>query len=214
MLILVQQVGSHLSGKNFSRLYERIAKVTEVDIPLQDRTVHLRYRKTYATKNSEWGDFQAHRRIVGLVCLGAYEADDEATQLGQLYTDIKQLYSTTLFDSRLFIFGPEVAEKSVTNQRNGAVKSGTKSKRSRIDSRGPFDDPLSASLLQKTASSHEQSLSQLGGGDVSEGEKLVPGSTHIIGYPPTDDSSSTLEEKLKVCGCRHMQGSHGYLQCS
>ena len=150
-----------------------------------------------------------------MVCLGAYEADDEATQLGQLYTDIKQLYSTTLFDSRLFIFGPEVAEKSVNNQRNGAVKSGTKSKRSRIDSRGPFDDPLSASLLQKTASSHEQSLSQLGGGGVSEGEKLVPGSTHIIGYPPTDDSSSTLEEKLKVCERRHMQGSHhGYLQCS
>ena len=194
MLILVQQVGCHLAAKNFSRLYDRITKVQEVDIPNNNRTVYLRYKKTYATKNSEWGEFQAHRKIVGLICLGAYEAEEEVTQLSRLYTDIKQLYSSTLFDSRLFIFGPEVIDRSVNNQRNGAVKLGAKSKRCRNDSRGPFDDPLSASLLQKTACTQEQTLVS-----VSEKSpaKLVSGSTHVIQYPSTDDCSN-LEETLKV----------------
>jgi len=198
MLVLVQQVGCHMASKTFSRLFDRIAKVQEVDIPNNNRTVHLRYKKTYAKKNSEWGDFQAHRKIIGLICLGAYEDEDEVTQLSKLYSDITQLYSSTLFDSRLFIFGPEVIDRSANNQRNGAVKSGAKSKRLRSDSRGPFDDPLSASLLQRTACSQEQTQEQVLSECKKSPAKLVSGSTHIIHYPTTEDCG-TLEERLKVC---------------
>ncbi|KAK2184647.1 hypothetical protein NP493_259g02024 [Ridgeia piscesae] len=196
MLVLVQQVGCHMASKTFSRLFDRIAKVQEVDIPNNNRTVHLRYKKTYAKKNSEWGDFQAHRKIIGLICLGAYEDEDEVTQLSKLYSDITQLYSSTLFDSRLFIFGPEVIDRSANNQRNGAVKSGAKSKRLRSDSRGPFDDPLSASLLQRTACSQEQTQEQVLSECKKSPAKLVSGSTHIIHYPTTEDCG-TLEERLK-----------------
>ena len=43
VLILVQQVGSHLAAKSFTRIFDRLSKLHTLKIPKQHRTVNIRY---------------------------------------------------------------------------------------------------------------------------------------------------------------------------
>ena len=61
LLILVRHLGSRLSSRTFSRLYERISRQNSFKI--QDssgcvRNIYTRYVRTYPTENNDWGDFQ------------------------------------------------------------------------------------------------------------------------------------------------------------
>ena len=58
LLVVIKPVGSQLRQKTFSKVYEQIVKLTEVQIPEQQRTIHVRYKANYPVENSEWGDFQ------------------------------------------------------------------------------------------------------------------------------------------------------------
>ena len=104
-LVLVQSVGQQLKPRQFSRLYERLTRLQNVMIPGQQRTLQLRYKRSYPVENSEWGDFQAHRKVIGLVCVGACDSENELQDLHSACDDIKQQYASTLFDSRLVVFG-------------------------------------------------------------------------------------------------------------
>lgn len=35
-----------------------------------ERTIWIRYVKEYPVGNNDWGDFQTHRRLLGLITLG------------------------------------------------------------------------------------------------------------------------------------------------
>ncbi len=58
MLRYCFQVGNQLSPKTFNRLYERVSRLQQVHIPGQQRTVHVKYARSYPLENNEWGDFQ------------------------------------------------------------------------------------------------------------------------------------------------------------
>ena len=105
MLVLVKQVGCHLKPKSFSRLYDRVSKVQNQTIQNQQRSVYLRYRKFYTQNDNSWGDFQAHRKVLGLLCFGKCENQNEVTELVNLYETVKQEFKDTLFNYRLIVFG-------------------------------------------------------------------------------------------------------------
>ncbi len=54
----VLQVGSQLSSKTFNHLYERVCRLQQVNIQGQQRSVHLKFTRSYPLENNEWGDFQ------------------------------------------------------------------------------------------------------------------------------------------------------------
>lgn len=65
--------GSQFKQKNFSRIYERLSRVNHVKIVDSmgvSREVLARYIKDYPVENNDWGDFQTHRRLLGLISLG------------------------------------------------------------------------------------------------------------------------------------------------
>lgn len=67
--------GEELSSKNFNRLFERICRVNQlriVDGSGIERCVQARYIKDYPVGNNDWGDFQTHRRLLGLITICKY----------------------------------------------------------------------------------------------------------------------------------------------
>ncbi|XP_023932034.1 trafficking protein particle complex subunit 9-like [Lingula anatina] len=105
ILILVKLVGAELKPKSFGRVYDRISRVECVHVPNQQRTVWMRYKSQYPIENNEWGDFQAHRKVLGLLCIGKARTTEEMEDIYQTYEDEKTAYSSTMYDSRLVVFG-------------------------------------------------------------------------------------------------------------
>lgn len=65
--------GEEVTAKTYNKLYERITKVNNLNIKDSngvDRSVRARYLKEYLVGNNDWGDFQTHRRLFGLITVG------------------------------------------------------------------------------------------------------------------------------------------------
>ncbi|XP_064597558.1 trafficking protein particle complex subunit 9-like [Liolophura sinensis] len=104
-LILVRHTGEKLSSKTFNRTWERIRKLRCVKVPGHDRRIYLRFKRAYPIENNEWGDFQAHRKVLGLLSVGSCLDVTEFQELFERYKKVKEQYSSTIFNSRLIVFG-------------------------------------------------------------------------------------------------------------
>lgn len=104
-LILVRHTGEKISSKTFNRTWERIRKLRCVKVPGHDRRIYLRFKRAYPIENNEWGDFQAHRKVLGLLSVGSCSDVTEFQGLFERYKKIKEEYSGTIFNSRLIVFG-------------------------------------------------------------------------------------------------------------
>lgn len=108
VLILVKHLGEDLTQKAFSRLYERICRVNHVKVVDSNgvpRAVWARYVKDYLVGNNDWGDFQTHRRLLGLVTIGKCRTQVELNEICRLHESLKVKYTNTLFDSRCIVIG-------------------------------------------------------------------------------------------------------------
>ncbi|GAB6019419.1 hypothetical protein CHUAL_001000 [Chamberlinius hualienensis] len=132
LLILVKPVGQQMPLKTFNSMYDRITrmqqiKVTESQTGVQ-RKIWVRYKKNYHLENNEWGEFQAHRKVLGLISVGKCSSQEELNNLCLEHEKVVEKYSSTLFDSRCIIFrcdsptgelsSPELEQTSLTNHHN------------------------------------------------------------------------------------------------
>ncbi|XP_071854715.1 trafficking protein particle complex subunit 9-like isoform X2 [Apostichopus japonicus] len=113
LLVLIKPFGQP-KGRSFSRVMERIMSVTYVPPPHPEKHVWLRYKRIVHVENSDWGEFQGHRRITGLICLGKASSEIELANVYANYKTLKDKYNSSLYDSRCFVFGmlAEEAEKT------------------------------------------------------------------------------------------------------
>jgi hypothetical protein len=82
ILILVHQISSAMKQKNFNKIYERIARLHTITIAMAPpRVVRMRYRKYYAMENNSWGDFQVHRRVLGLLSVAQSENESDLVEI-------------------------------------------------------------------------------------------------------------------------------------
>ena len=131
-LILVIPVGSRLSSTNYGKFRDKITSVTKVSIPANTakepgnpdvhpdsppRMFRVRYTNVYPVENNDWGDFQIHRSLIGLVCVGGYSSPQELCELSRLHDVAKAKYAKTLLDTRLVAIG--VNENDTKNGNNG-----------------------------------------------------------------------------------------------
>lgn len=116
LLVVVQPVGI-VSEENFFRIYRRICSVSQVSVRDSQRVLYIRYRHHYPPENNEWGDFQTHRKVVGLVTVTDCRSARDWPQTFEKFHMQKEIYGATLYDSRLFVFGlqGEVAEQPRTD---------------------------------------------------------------------------------------------------
>jgi len=89
ILVLVLAACGRVKPKRFSKIFDRIARLETLSIAKSSRSVHLRYRKYYAIENNAWGDFQVHRRALGLIMIGSCEQEDDVQELFCQYEQMK-----------------------------------------------------------------------------------------------------------------------------
>lgn len=105
LLLLVRPTGSKIHDKVFAQTWDRIKRLNCIVVPGQKRTVWARYKHTYRKENNEWGDFQAHRKTLGLISVGQCSTVDEFDELFESYRREKENYALTLYNSRLIVLG-------------------------------------------------------------------------------------------------------------
>lgn len=107
LLVLVKHIGSQLKPVVFNKFYERVSKLNSVkvtDSTGQIRTIFVRYVKDHPVENNDWGDFQTHRRLIGLVSFGKFDSQQELNEICRIHESLKVKYVSTLFDSRCVLF--------------------------------------------------------------------------------------------------------------
>ncbi|KAI7798554.1 putative trafficking protein particle complex subunit 9 [Triplophysa rosa] len=116
VLVVVQPVGI-VAEDQFFRIYKRITSVSQVSIRDSQRVLFIRYRHHYTPENNEWGDFQTHRKVVGLIAVTSCATAKEWPQMSDRFHGQKEVFGSTLYDSRLLVFGlqGEVAEQQRTD---------------------------------------------------------------------------------------------------
>ncbi|KAJ8334212.1 hypothetical protein SKAU_G00398510, partial [Synaphobranchus kaupii] len=116
VLVVVQPVGI-VPEDQFFRIYKRIASVNQVSIRDSQRLLYIRYRHHYPPENNEWGDFQTHRKVVGLIAVTTCGSAKEWPQTSDRFHGQKEVFGSTLYDSRLLVFGlqGEIAEQARTD---------------------------------------------------------------------------------------------------
>jgi len=98
ILVLVLQINSSTKPKYFNKIYERISRLHTLTIPTNPlRVVRMRYRKYYAIENNSWGDFQVHRRVLGLLSVGQCERDGDLEDVLRQHEQQKVSYRTIQF---------------------------------------------------------------------------------------------------------------------
>lgn len=88
LLVLVRHTGSHLPTNLFNRMWERIRALNVIHVQGQNRNVVVRYKRGYPVANNEWGDFQAHRKVLGLISVGKCVDHEE---FGILFENYKKV---------------------------------------------------------------------------------------------------------------------------
>ncbi|XP_050183734.1 trafficking protein particle complex subunit 9 [Myiozetetes cayanensis] len=116
LLVVVQPIGL-VPEESFFRIYKRISAVSQVSVRDSQRVLYIRYRHHYPPENNEWGDFQTHRKVVGLITITDCSSAKEWPQTFEKFHLQKEMYGSTLYDSRLFVFGlqGEIAEQPRTD---------------------------------------------------------------------------------------------------
>ncbi|EEC10824.1 NIK- and IKBKB-binding protein, putative [Ixodes scapularis] len=107
LLVLVRTLGPDTSGRVFGRAWERISRLCHTRLNDQQqgsRTVWLRYVRSYPVEASEWGDFQAHRRVLGLLTIGQCKDQAGLEEVCRLHSALQEQYKTAI-DSRCLVFG-------------------------------------------------------------------------------------------------------------
>ena len=105
LLILVKHSGPQLHAECFNRIYERISRVNCVRVQGQNRDICVRFCRSYSSEANSWGDFQGHRKVLGLITVGKCSDRSNFTELFTSYQSHKEEYASTVINSRLVAFG-------------------------------------------------------------------------------------------------------------
>jgi hypothetical protein len=72
----------------FNKVWERIRTQNLVHVQGQNRNVVVRYKRQYSADNNEWGDFQSHRKVLGLISIGKCVDHEEFADLFENYKKV------------------------------------------------------------------------------------------------------------------------------
>ncbi|XP_052763797.1 trafficking protein particle complex subunit 9-like [Mya arenaria] len=133
-LLLVRQTGKLLSWKHFSRCWDRVCQMDCVAIPGQKREMWIRYKRQYTPDCNEWGDFQIHRKALGLISIGRCSNEAEFEELFENYKKEKEIYADSLYNSRLVVFGMNTDGSPLPNEQSQDSGENSPAPTFRIDS--------------------------------------------------------------------------------
>ncbi|KAH8419358.1 hypothetical protein KR222_006517 [Zaprionus bogoriensis] len=109
LLVLLRGVGPS-RARILQRAFERVRRVNNIKVTDSAgivRTIYFRFIHEHPVEHNDWGDFQTHRRLLGLVTIGKFENQTELNELCRHHESLKVRYGSTLYESRAIFFGPD-----------------------------------------------------------------------------------------------------------
>lgn len=74
-----------------------------VDSSGQVRDIYVRFVREHAVENNEWGDFQTHRRLLGLITVGKFESQGELNEVNYGIIFKNSIHDFSHFLNTLFV---------------------------------------------------------------------------------------------------------------
>ncbi|KAH8263607.1 hypothetical protein KR044_011401 [Drosophila immigrans] len=122
LLVLLRGVGPS-RARILQRAFEKVRRVNNIKVTDSSgcvRTIYFRFIHEHPVEHNDWGDFQTHRRLLGLITIGKFENQTELNELCRHHESLKVRYGGTLYESRAIFFGPDAApNESVVNHKAG-----------------------------------------------------------------------------------------------
>ncbi|XP_017873060.1 PREDICTED: protein brunelleschi [Drosophila arizonae] len=109
LLVLLRGVGPS-RARVLQRAFEKVRRVNNIKVTDSSgtvRTVYFRFIHDHPVEHNDWGDFQTHRRLLGLITIGKFENQTELNELCRHHESLKVRYGSTLYESRAIFFGPD-----------------------------------------------------------------------------------------------------------
>lgn len=186
-LILVQSIGSHLLPEHYSLLLEQLSTTDRVHLSAGGRNVHVKFVPSCPTANNEWGDFQHHRKVLGLVCVAQAAESVTGSEVEALFLDTKNLYDSSVIDSRLVVLGLPRQEKVESSDSDSHSDDGL------VIRTDHFNEKTSKPDVSRTGQSDNALLS-----DMSELTRK-----HVLTYDCIDDALAYINPDIE-CMCQSM----------
>lgn len=113
------RLGPQMNQNLFDLIYEKLIQLNELKIINNkivgfERNIRIRYKQSYSIEDNDWGDFQAHRKLVGLITVARSFNKNEIESISELHKTIHDTYNNTLFDSKCFIIQSLDSTESTT----------------------------------------------------------------------------------------------------
>ncbi|XP_065336501.1 protein brunelleschi [Cloeon dipterum] len=109
LLVLLKPIGKSLKSSTFARLADQVQKAVHglklSDSSGRERPVYVRLVNEYEPSQNDWGDFQTHRKLLGLLTVSNVTSQAELNEICRQHESLKVKYSSTLFDSRCLVLG-------------------------------------------------------------------------------------------------------------
>ncbi|KAM8715640.1 hypothetical protein ACLKA7_002655 [Drosophila subpalustris] len=122
LLVLLRGVGPS-RARILQRAFEKVRRVNNIKVTDSSgavRTIYFRFIHEHPVEHNDWGDFQTHRRLLGLITIGKFESQTELNELCRLHESLKVRYGSTLYESRAIFFGPDAPPSDpMTNHKDG-----------------------------------------------------------------------------------------------
>ncbi|EDW64359.1 protein brunelleschi [Drosophila virilis] len=124
LLVLLRGVGPS-RARILQRAFEKVRRVNNIKVTDSSgtvRTIYFRFIHDHPVEHNDWGDFQTHRRLLGLITIGKFDNQTELNELCRHHESLKVRYGSTLYESRAIFFGPDADTKhtsSTTTVVNG-----------------------------------------------------------------------------------------------
>ncbi|XP_017781590.1 PREDICTED: protein brunelleschi [Nicrophorus vespilloides] len=161
LLILIRHIGSQLKPKTYNKFYDRISKLSTVkitDSSGQVRNIYVRYVKEYPVENNDWGDFQTHRRLLGLISIGKYDSQLELNEICRVHESLKVKYTSTLYDSRCILLKPNEVQSPGETSADESNKSSPDSDVIKDDDSSPYDSSSGDNLKSSSSTDDRSSV--------------------------------------------------------
>ncbi|XP_026681214.1 protein brunelleschi [Diaphorina citri] len=108
MLLMIKHLDEDGDEKWFEQVFSHLSSVKKInllDSAGNERNITARFVKDYPVGNNDWGDFQTHRKLLGLVSVSKCNSQSELNEYCRLHESLKVKYMSTLFDTRCILFG-------------------------------------------------------------------------------------------------------------
>jgi trafficking protein particle complex subunit 9 len=145
LLVLVRGIGQ-LKPRSLQKVFERIQRVNNVQVTDSTgltRDIWVRYIRDHPVENNDWGDFQTHRRLLGLITVGKFDTQLELNELCRVHESLKVKYTNTLYDSMAILYGPTRDARLASNGNLSQLSVGSQQSQTNSKSNMAPDSSLS-----------------------------------------------------------------------